>query len=92
MESPSVTVAEEPIDTIGLPGIQQLQAGGSLTLPELHVDIHVYSEVASDRFVFINMVKYKEGSRLAEGPLVDAITPDGVVLRHDGSTFLLPRD
>lgn len=88
----SVEVAEQPIDTIGLPGIQQLQGGGSLALPELHVDIHVYSEVAADRFVFINMVKYKEGSQLAEGPRVEAITPDGVVLSHDGSKFLLPRD
>ena len=87
-----VTVAAPSIDTARLPTIQQVQANGAVSLPELHVDIHVYSEVAEDRFVFINMVKHNEGSRLAEGPLVEEITPDGVVLSQDGISFLLPRD
>ena len=69
-----------------------MQANGLVSLPELHVDIHVYSEVAEDRFVFINMNKHKEGSRLADGPLVREITPGGVVLVQNGTTFLLPRD
>ena len=90
--SPTVTIAQEPINTVSLPTIHQLQANGDLVLPELHVDIHVYSEAAEDRFVFINMSKLKEGSRLAEGPLVEEITPDGVVLSHNGTSFLLPRD
>ena len=90
--APSVTIAQEPVNTASLPTIYQLQADGQLVLPELHVDIHVYSERAEDRFAFVNMVKVKEGSRLAEGPLVEEITPDGVVLNHNGTTFLLPRD
>ena len=61
-------------------------------MPELHVDIHVYSESPGDRFVFINMSKHNEGSRLSEGPLVEEITPEGVVLSMNGTTFLLPRD
>ena len=89
---PAVTIAREPVSTVSLPTIHQLQADGVLTLPELHVDIHVFSETAKDRFVFINMTKLKEGSRLAEGPLVEEITPDGVVLSHNGTRFLLPRD
>jgi general secretion pathway protein B len=87
-----VTVAAPSIDTARLPTLQQVQANGAVSLPELHVDIHVYSEAAEDRFVFINMVKHKEGSRLPEGPLVEQITPDGVVLSQDGISFLLPRD
>ena len=75
-----------------LPTIHEVQAQGLVSLPALHVDIHVYSESAADRFVFINMSKHNEGSRLAEGPLVEEITPDGVVLSLNGTTFLLPRD
>lgn len=75
-----------------LPTIHALLADGTVSLPELHVDIHVYSEIAADRFVFINMNKHKEGSRLAEGPMVEEITADGVVLQHDGIVFFLPRD
>lgn len=90
--APRVTSATPATDTARLPTFQQVVADGTLTLPDLHVDIHVYSEVAADRFVFINMAKLNEGSRLAEGPLVREITPDGVVLSHNGTTFLLPRD
>jgi len=75
-----------------MPTFLQLQAEGKLTLPDLHVDIHVYSERPEDRFVFINMTRHREGGRLPEGPVVAEITSDGVVLRHEGVTFLLPRD
>lgn len=83
--TPSVIVA-------ALPTVHEVRANGTLTLPDLHVDIHVYSETPRDRFVFINMAKYNEGSQLGEGPLVEEITPDGVVLSMNGTTFLLPRD
>ena len=74
------------------PSIQEYRASGASDLPELHLDIHVYSTKRSDRFVFINMAKLREGSQLEEGPLVAEITLDGVVLEHQGQQFLLPRD
>ncbi|MCH9694008.1 MAG: general secretion pathway protein GspB [Gammaproteobacteria bacterium] len=74
------------------PSMQEVLAGGAVSLPELHVDIHVFSETPSDRFVFINMNKYREGGLLSEGPEVVEITTDGVVLRYQGSSFLLTRD
>jgi general secretion pathway protein B len=87
-----VTIASEPIESVSLPTAQEVQANGTVSLPELHVDIHVYSETPEDRFVFINMTKHNEGSRLPEGPLVVEITTEGVVLQHNGTQFLLPRD
>ena len=90
--APSVVVASEPMQTVLLPTIHELRADGRLTLPDLHVDIHVYSEAPKDRFVFINMTKHNEGSRLAEGPVVEEITTDGVVLNQNGTLFLVPRD
>ncbi|MDH3547581.1 MAG: general secretion pathway protein GspB [Gammaproteobacteria bacterium] len=75
-----------------IPSIDELRLDGSLQLPELHIDIHVYSDVPGDRFVFINMVKHRERSRLAEGPVVDEITTDGVILEYQGRKFLLPRE
>ncbi|HHQ13771.1 MAG TPA: hypothetical protein ENK16_01970, partial [Chromatiales bacterium] len=47
-----------------LPSMQQLILAGILTLPQLHLDIHVYSEQPQQRFVFVNMRKYREGERL----------------------------
>jgi len=89
---PRKPAASNTSPSLALPTIHELVATGVITLPELHVDIHVYSEIAEDRFVFINMNKHKEGTRLSEGPLVKEITPQGVVLVHNGTSFLLPRD
>ncbi len=74
------------------PSIHEVRASGTSNLPELHLDIHVYNSEPEDRFVFINMVKLHEGSQLKEGPQVAEITPDGVLLEHQGQLFLLPRD
>lgn len=76
----------------GPPTIEQLAARGELALPPLHVDIHVYSEVPAERFVFINQRKYTEGSQLSEGPRVEEITQEGAILSQGGQRFLLTRD
>jgi len=73
-----------------LPTFSDIIAGGT-PLPDMHLDIHVYSGTPAERFVFVNMRKYIEGQSLGEGPQVERITPDGVILNHRGQRFLLPR-
>ena len=90
--TPGVVYSAPPEDSRVLPTIQELRANGTVALPELHLDIHVYSDVPDDRFVFINMSKQREKSQLAEGPVVEEITPEGVILEYRGNSFLLPRD
>ncbi len=53
----------------------------------LHLDVHVYSERPAERFVLINMRKYLSGEKLQEGPVVDEITPGGVILSLHGQRF-----
>jgi len=72
--------------------INEVRLNGTVQLTDLHLDIHVYSDVPAERFVFINMSKLREGSQLDEGPTVTEITLDGVILEHQGTTFLLPRE
>jgi len=74
-----------------LPSINEINLSGAQALPELHLDVHVYATKPSDRFVYINMRKYHEGSSLPEGPLVEHIRRDGVVLNYQGLRFILPR-
>ena len=81
-----------PVVVDGLPTLTELLVSGEIQLPELHLDIHVFSDVPSDRFVFINMNKHREGSSLGEGPTVAEITADGVVLEYQGRRFKLPRE
>lgn len=61
------------------------------SLPELHLDLHVYASRPVDRFVFLNTRKYREGGKTPDGTTIERITPDGVVLNHRGVRFLLPR-
>lgn len=63
-----------------------------MQVDDLHLDIHVFSDAPAERFVFINMSKYREGQYLDEGPQVAEIRPDGVLLEHGGTLFILPRE
>jgi general secretion pathway protein B len=72
--------------------IDEVRLNGTLQITDLHLDIHVYSDDPAERFVFINMAKHREQSKLEEGPVVVEIRPDGVILEHQGTTFLLPRE
>ena len=69
---------------------QLLSAGAEL--PELNLELHVFSASPADRFVFINSSKYLEGESLPEGPRLVAITEEGVVMNHQNQSFLLPRE
>jgi general secretion pathway protein B len=73
-----------------LPTSVDLAAGGT-SVPDLRMDIHVYSSNAAERFVFVNMRKYTEGQALNEGPTLERITAEGAVLNHRGLRYLLPR-
>jgi general secretion pathway protein B len=75
--------------TEGLPTYDQVAAGGSV--PELRLDMHVYSAKPQDRFVFLNMQRLREGESLPNGVHVERITPGGVVLSHGGTRFVLER-
>ncbi len=57
--------------------------------PELSMDVHVYSERPSERFVLINARRYREGEQLKEGPVVEAITREGALLRYGEQRFML---
>ena len=74
-----------------LPTINDLSLTGMQALPEMHLDVHVYATRPAERFVYINMHKYREGAVLQEGPTLERIRRDGVVLNHQGLRFILPR-
>jgi general secretion pathway protein B len=80
----------EPEDQEVLPSISELDLA-SQGLAELHIDVHVFATNPPDRFVYINMHKYHEGATLQEGPKLERIRRDGVVLSYRGVRFFLPR-
>jgi general secretion pathway protein B len=73
-----------------LPSISEINLG-TQALPELHLDVHVFATKSAERFVYVNMRKYHEGATLQEGPTIERIRRDGVILDYNGLRFLLPR-
>jgi general secretion pathway protein B len=53
----------------------------------LAVNVHVYSENPENRYVFVNMKIYRVGDQLLEGPKLEEITKEGVVLSFRGERF-----
>jgi general secretion pathway protein B len=57
--------------------------------PKLKLEVLVYSDVVSERMVFINGRKYVQGDTVAERARVEEIQADGVVLSEQGRRFTL---
>ena len=84
------TQSAPPPQHSSLPTADEVSAGGGV--PQLHLDLHVYSAKPQERFIFVNSHKYREGDTLQEGPVVEQITQSGAVLNYRGSRFLLTRN
>jgi len=76
----------------GLPSIHELPAQVTAGLPQLNLELHVYSGDPTQRFVIINGQRLHEGAQLKEGLTVEQIVPEGAILNHQGTRFLLPRE
>lgn len=89
-DAPIATNTPEPA-TSSVPLLRDLPADFRASVPPLSLDVHVYAAANAGRFVLINMKKYREGEQLAEGPQLEAITPDGVILSYRGQRFRIAR-
>ena len=82
------TQVQSPINA---PSLRDLPESTRANLKQYEVNVHVFDDEPIRRFVLINMNKYKEGDRIANnGPLVEQITADGVVVDYGSGRALLP--
>jgi len=77
-------------ETLPLP-LSMLPPQATAGLPQLTLDLHVYSPDPTQRAVFINGRRYLEGDTLNEGADLVSISSEGAVLDYRGQRFLLPR-
>jgi general secretion pathway protein B len=82
--APGVTYGDAPPDDVA-------SAAAATGLPELTVDLHIYTDDPAKRAVFINGRRYTQGAQIVEGPVVQEITREGAMLTYRGRRFLLPR-
>lgn len=72
-----------------LPSFRDLPPAVQASLPAMRLEVLVYSEVPSERLVFINGHKYLEGQWIDGKLVLERITSDGAILSHEGKRFLL---
>ena len=74
-----------------MPSLKDLPESSRNNLSQYEVNVHVFDDDSSRRFVLINMDKYKEGDRIINNwSLVEEITPEGVVVEYGIGRALLP--
>jgi len=71
------------------PALAELPESFRRQLPALNVNVHVYAEQPSARFVLIDMRRFAEGAQLPNGMYLRRITPNGLVLEYQGREFLM---
>jgi general secretion pathway protein B len=88
--APSAMPVPDAGGAAGVPSINDLAPQATAGLPALAIDLHVYAGDPRQDFVVLNGRRYQQGAQLQEGPTLERITSDGVVLNHRGLRFLLP--
>ncbi|MCP4690057.1 MAG: GspB domain-containing protein, partial [Desulfobacterales bacterium] len=84
---------EPPGDEREIPLFKDLPAEIRDRLGRLEINVHAWSKDPSKSLVYVNMRRYRVGERIGDaGPLVESITPEGVVINHgEGLAHLLAK-
>jgi len=84
--------ASETIPAIkGIPLLSDLPFEFRQTLPKFTINVFVYSQDPEERFIMIDMVKYKPGQQIKDAMLLKEILPDGFVIDYQNRVFKIKR-
>ena len=74
-----------------LPFLSELPFEFRQTVPAFTINVFVYSVQAEERFVMIDMVKYKPGQKIKNSMLLKEILPVSLVVVYQNQTFQIAR-
>ncbi len=87
-------MVEEPVNmpiNNGTPDLNELPYGIRNGLPNLTINVFSYTDEPKDRFVIVDMVKYKTGQLIKGSVKLKEIRPDSIVVEYGGNTFKVDR-
>lgn len=87
----SVTVRPWPGVRPGTPDLRDLPLDFQERIPPLKISMFAYSREPAERFVIIDMKKYRTGDRLPGNLLLLEIQAENLLLELDGQKFRVPR-
>lgn len=91
-DSSRPAVEESPVNRITATpsaGESPLPTSLSEAVGDMRVTIHLYSDFAENRKIFIDGKKYAEGDYIDGIYLIEAITPEGAVLSYQGTRAVI---
>ena len=91
----AVKVEPEPPETIpvkkDIPFLSDLPFEFRQTVPKFNINVFVYSEQPEERFVMIDMVKYKPGQQIKDAMALKEIRPNSLVVVYQNRAFQIGR-
>ena len=72
------------------PLLNQLELSFRNQVPRLQINAFAYAEIPTQRFVIINMVKYRGGEEIATGMILQTILPNSLKVKYQGRIFRYP--
>ncbi|MAT66022.1 MAG: hypothetical protein CMN57_10295 [Gammaproteobacteria bacterium] len=93
MAQPESDAPAQPAEAVPpqAPRWDELGAAEKNGLIRPRLDVHVYAESPAQRFVLIDLKRYREGEQLAGGGRLEAITPEGVIIEARGTRYRVDR-
>ncbi len=85
------TLTETVPEQKDIPFLNDLSFEFRQTVPKLSINVFVYSQQPEERFVMIDMVKYKQGQQIKDALLLKEIRPDSLVIDYKNQTFKIKR-
>lgn len=90
--APTITdTVDEYVDPDDIPFLRQMPDAFRKGIPDMVVNVHLYSTNEAENVVYIDDRQYRRGERIKGGIRLEAIVHDGVVLSHGATQFKLPR-
>jgi len=84
-------IATPPIPKRNYPPLlNELELSFRNQVPHLQINAFAYAEIPAQRFVIINMVKYRGGEEIAIGMILQAILPNSLKVEYRGQVFRYP--
>jgi general secretion pathway protein B len=79
-------------DQGGIPHLNDLPTEVRERIPPMKISLYAYSKIPAERFVIIDMKKYRAGDRIAGTALLLEIQQENLLLELDGQKFLTSRN
>jgi general secretion pathway protein B len=82
---------EVATEKTAIPFLFELDPEFRRTIPELKINVFVFSEQLAERFVMIDMVKYNVGDRIKDSVVLKEIRSDSLVVEYNHRVFRIKR-